>query len=1639
MASKCGNDNAENALLKEEQANDHVESLKEEENGGGGVDAKEEVKCDVKVDSFGVKREVNCDVEMEEVTQKRGNSDDPPNGSGACENSEGQNDSNVKDSDGPESGGGESREVLGENDDSRDDNDDFPGIKSELVVLDEVGGDSLDGKEDTDDSPTDSKEDGPDANTSSAAAGDESNDKGGQRKSVDDPYAYVRRQDFTSEKYKIEIRNLPKYFGFGELKKLLNDKLKLASHKMKPTKNRSQGVFVCFKNEADKAAAIRKLHRLPWKGKQLYAVNAKPAPDPLVKKRKLDNEAALNEHGKKIRLSDEEKLRNSTTPYWNIPYDEQLQKKYDYVSKVMCKLADQIFAINHMLGPWIKRQKSKYKGMACKLLDIRKSPVHDGYRNKCEFTIGFSDETKERMVGFRLGSYVQGQVGVGPIDSLKHIPQRMKDTVKVFEKFIRESPREPFNSETHSGHWRQLTLRLSTLDQLMAIVIVDSRGATPEDIVASREEVKNFFENGEGKDLKVDSLYFQACGKRESGKEPPKVEHLLGEKYITESLMGLKFRISPEAFFQVNTPGAGVLYSTVGEVIELSPSTTVVDICCGTGTIGLSLAKDCGQVLGLEIVSPAVEDAKVNAVENNISNVEFFTGRAEEILTSVLTRAKGESVYAIVDPPRSGLQQKAMVSLRGAEIIEKVVYVSCDPLAAMKNFVDLARVTSKVYHSYPLVPVIAIPVDMFPHTSHCEVVILFQRVNPLNLPKTYPGNEDDIAILSRTLKESPTMPPDSGNKDGDNNGNDAASNNPDEAGKGETTNGSKTTDDAVDQVQKESPALGDPKTAEKAKQKRKRPGRNQRLYARMFGNYRETGVPSLTEGLHGPSSSTKPSLLKKHVPDNKASACGTMGKFGPQGRLGGNSNSKGPTKLKPAGKSPFIQSLKMNSLTEIREKSFNPNQGGPAKKRKWKKNYPPLRGGVVIYDEDEIMISEGPRGSFQPGGPRENHPRRAPWKEGQPREMRSRSPPNYSSRDCRGRGVAGSHDTGWQKLELGGQNWIKERERCSGSPALKLMRRDASPQGREGRVAGHYSPSRLNYREDWPMRGDDRAEHGRFERQRPVPDWELQGRRGTASPHARFEGEEHLERIDDERWGPGGCAEEFSFRRSKLSGGVAPGRSDISDRGERHSRTSCEEFSLKSPEILSRSGDRVDRHYGEGFELRSSERYDRRSSERYDERSSERYERRPCERCDRSSERVYRLEIGGLEGDSRPKPLSMEREIIPPKFAPRMERYTESEMELRRNAENFIDREYIARPSSPRKVAGVLGSMELHRKNEVIMYRGPNDDGMPHPLELEGRIAVAQAVPEDRASQIEKRFEANLLQRNYDSEFPSGSNDHSLIARRVEVIRRPFIVDNKYGMLLDTSGKTLGTAEVLLVTTKNHLCDIDDRRECNRGPSTSRILEQREIGMVHSGSNLSESLGGRSQEVWIMEREIMAPWSEVERSKVILDESGMSDANMKNPVSPQNAKMVSYPVLHSFRQKLHDPQPNSQYPPRTPSHFLEEIPERSHSNQNVPFSFASSSSSGMAASFQSPNSSSSRPTVPTQNPPSILGLSLTAQIPSLIPNQLRPMQSAVGGSIGQRIPPSLSSSDSRMDSWNFRQATPWTESSQQMMSQKNRW
>ena len=187
---------------------------------------------------------------------------------------------------------------------------------------------------------------------------------------------------------------------------------------------------------------------------------------------------------------------------------------------------------------------------------------------------------------------------------------------------------------------------------------------------------------------------------------------LWGEPVLVDTLCGLRFTISPDSFYQVNRDQAQVLYGLAGQFAALTGTETLLDLYCGTGTIGLSMAAHAGHVVGVEVVPAAVEDAKKNAQLNGITNAEFFCGDATQIAARFRESGMAPDVI-VLDPPRKGCGE-ALVHTVAAMTPQRVVYVSCDPATLARDLKTFAG------EGYSLQR--AIPVDLFPRTAHVETV-----------------------------------------------------------------------------------------------------------------------------------------------------------------------------------------------------------------------------------------------------------------------------------------------------------------------------------------------------------------------------------------------------------------------------------------------------------------------------------------------------------------------------------------------------------------------------------------------------------------------------------------------------------------------------------------------------------------------------------------------------------------------------------------------------------------------------------------------------------------------------------------------------------------------------------------------------
>jgi len=204
-------------------------------------------------------------------------------------------------------------------------------------------------------------------------------------------------------------------------------------------------------------------------------------------------------------------------------------------------------------------------------------------------------------------------------------------------------------------------------------------------------------------------------------------ELVAGKPTISESIMGLQFNVSPKSFFQSNVPAATIVYKTAIEWSASDEGTTLLDICSGTGTIGLSMAGSVKEVVGVEMVEAAVLDARQNAERNHIENVTFYCGKAESIMPTVFAKHTSSNIVGIVDPPRCGLHSKVVKAIRACKELKRLVYVSCNQKALVANAADLCRSESNNLTGAPFKPVKVVGVDMFPHTEHCEAIMLFER------------------------------------------------------------------------------------------------------------------------------------------------------------------------------------------------------------------------------------------------------------------------------------------------------------------------------------------------------------------------------------------------------------------------------------------------------------------------------------------------------------------------------------------------------------------------------------------------------------------------------------------------------------------------------------------------------------------------------------------------------------------------------------------------------------------------------------------------------------------------------------------------------------------------------------------------
>ncbi|KAN0032666.1 hypothetical protein ACTFIV_006574 [Dictyostelium citrinum] len=546
------------------------------------------------------------------------------------------------------------------------------------------------------------------------------------------------------------IFGLPKYMDSKRFTKFLEQN-NVPFKKIKKIVKESFGI-VSFDSIEDRDKYLEYFQGFEFNDKTKLKTEAKEEKADRMKRRYEEKEEKKGEDNRESKLKT---IEDIVCPWYNIPYEEQLKKKKDQIEKVMINIKSTIRKESfHNLPEWlVKRDTTKEEKMCCKLEEIVPSPVTENYRNKAQYTIGY-DTNNQPCVGFALGRTGNGITIVADPTNAPLISKRSNEIRRLFNQYISEpnlgSIRKPFDKNTHSGFWRQLTVRDFTTGETMVTVQFNHKGLTAEELETEKNNLKNYF-TSLPEEQRITSLSIQLYdGISNAAPVDLAVETILGPEFIHEKLLGCQFRVSPNAFFQVNTKATELLYSKVLDWAQVSPDTTLLDICCGTGTIGQCISKKVKKVIGLEISPDAVVDSINNAKLNKIDNAEYIVGKAEDTLPTLLTSSvdgKNQEFIGIVDPPRGGLHGDVLKAIRSFEPIKKLVYVSCNQNSLIPDASKLCKGISKSMKGTPFIPTKAIAFDLFPHTDLVELVVLFERVENTTTTNTTSTITDNSLVI----------------------------------------------------------------------------------------------------------------------------------------------------------------------------------------------------------------------------------------------------------------------------------------------------------------------------------------------------------------------------------------------------------------------------------------------------------------------------------------------------------------------------------------------------------------------------------------------------------------------------------------------------------------------------------------------------------------------------------------------------------------------------------------------------------------------------------------------------------------------------------------------------------------------------
>ena len=348
-------------------------------------------------------------------------------------------------------------------------------------------------------------------------------------------------------------------------------------------------------------------------------------------------------------------------------------------------------------------------GLDVPVLPIVGSPEIDRYRNKVQFPVG-TDKAGRPCIGFYAGRTHR----IVPCPDCRLQPGVLNEIGNTLCAFFAEKGIRPYDEETGKGLVRHIFLRRGAHSGQIMVCLVCTRAKLPcaEELCT---RLKEAFPD-------IVTILLNVNAKNTNVILGSETHTLYGQGYIEDTLCGVPVQLGPLSFYQVNTLAAEQLYGIAAEYAQLTPDDLLLDLYCGMGTIGLSMADHCRELVGVEIVPEAIESAKANAARMGAAvaaKSRFFCADAGQAAAQLAAEGLHPDIV-MLDPPRKGCDE-ATLSAVVRMAPRRVVYVSCNPATAAR---DAAWLEQNGYHAEKVQPV-----DLFPRTRHCEAVLLLTKLH----------------------------------------------------------------------------------------------------------------------------------------------------------------------------------------------------------------------------------------------------------------------------------------------------------------------------------------------------------------------------------------------------------------------------------------------------------------------------------------------------------------------------------------------------------------------------------------------------------------------------------------------------------------------------------------------------------------------------------------------------------------------------------------------------------------------------------------------------------------------------------------------------------------------------------------------